>query len=89
MTAARALRAEVRMPDLVGRLAGDEFAVLARGVVGRRATDLANRIRESVAAEPLYSNGRGPVWLSTSVGVASLSSSPLLPAVMEEADRDL
>jgi diguanylate cyclase (GGDEF)-like protein len=49
---ANRLRACVRSGDLIGRIGGEEFAVVVRGGAGR-AADLASRIRGAVAYEPV------------------------------------
>ena len=74
------LRNAVREEDLVGRLAGDEFVVVAPGISAEAAGALAQRVTLEMT-EPLVIDGRG-TQVSVSVGVAEsaagLSSEELL-----------
>jgi diguanylate cyclase (GGDEF)-like protein len=59
------LRKQLRAFDLIYRLGGEEFLVLLPGAELESATELAGRLREAVAAEPL-----GPgVSVTMSLGV--------------------
>ncbi|CCG05506.1 sensor domain-containing diguanylate cyclase [Blastococcus saxobsidens] len=67
------LRAVVRPGDTVGRLSGDEFAVVLPALTG---ADDARRLADRVAgcfAEPFRLDGR-PVRMGTSVGIAVLDA---------------
>ena len=74
------LRSAVREEDLVGRLAGDEFVVVAPGISAEDAEALAQRVTYQMT-QPLVIDGRG-TQLCVSVGVAEsaagLSSEELL-----------
>lgn len=61
----------VRKTDVVARVAGDEFAVLLRGVVRNEALVTAERIRSSL--ENLRFEVRGmPVYLTVSTGLTEI-----------------
>ena len=62
---ARTLSRNCRTTDLVARIGGDEFTVLASNMTEKEAQSLANRIREALTAD------RG--WVSTSLPPLSLS----------------
>lgn len=62
------MRACLRDSDLVGRLGGEEFAVVAVGVNESSAVELAERLREHVAAITLRS-GSVEVATTASIGV--------------------
>lgn len=62
------LRSSFRRSDIVGRLGGDEFGVLALEVGGEDQRMLAERIQSRV--EAFNAEGREPFTLSLSVGVA-------------------
>lgn len=75
---AELLRASQRRTDLAGRLGGEEFALLLPGTGIDSARQLAERLRERVAASPAPGDG-GDVGLTVSVGVASLRASDTSP----------
>lgn len=59
----------LREYDVLGRLGGEEFAVLAPGTERRNALALAERLRQRIADTALDLNG-GSVHLSVSIGVS-------------------
>jgi diguanylate cyclase (GGDEF)-like protein/PAS domain S-box-containing protein len=74
--AARRLRAAVPPAATVVRWGGDEFAILAEEAAGAQAiVDLAERLAQTVAAEPFRVAGRD-ISLTASVGVAFAGSDP-------------
>lgn len=62
---------QVRDSDVVGRLGGDEFLVLATDLRPGEATLLAHRIRQAIAARPVTTS-HGPVAVAVSCGVESI-----------------
>jgi len=70
--AGRAISSAVRPRDLVGRLGGEEFAVLLAGLTASEATAAAERIRADVAAVRVRCDEGSWVGVTTSVGVAHL-----------------
>jgi diguanylate cyclase (GGDEF)-like protein/PAS domain S-box-containing protein len=74
--AARRLRAAVPAVATVVRWGGDEFAILAEEAAGaKEIVDLAERLAQTVAAEPFRVAGRD-ISLTASVGVAFAGSDP-------------
>ncbi len=71
----------VRDSDVVGRLGGEEFAILLPQTSEEGAFRLAERLRQKVAAIPLDAGGR-PVLLTVSIGVHEWT---VLEETMEEA----
>ncbi len=79
--AARAVSGAVRPRDLVGRLGGEEFAVLLAGLTQSEAAAAAERIRADVAAVKVRCDDGNWVGVTTSIGVAHLD------AVIDTLDR--
>lgn len=77
--AARRMTNSVRPYDTVGRYGGEEFLVLVPSCDPEGAMKLAERIRESLHAQPIVADV-GPVHITASCGVAASSSAnPLDP----------
>jgi diguanylate cyclase (GGDEF)-like protein len=89
---AQALMATVRGEDIVCRYGGEEFAILLPNTRPDAARQLAERLREAVAALPLEprtgATAGTKVPVTCSVGVANLVGSPP-PSIIELADRAL
>ena len=93
---ARVLAANLRQSDVLGRdpgglvarMGGDEFALLLPEVDAARAEAVAERLVETIAAEPLEIDGR-EVQLSVSVGAATFDENccPSAKDLLAAADR--
>jgi diguanylate cyclase (GGDEF)-like protein/PAS domain S-box-containing protein len=80
---ARRLGLEVRAPDLVARIGGDELVVLALDVRDQRAAELlAQRLVERVA-EPITLSQGASVRVTASVGLALAGEDTTVPTVTE------
>lgn len=79
LRAARALRATTRAQDIVARMGGDEFAILAVECDEPHGHELVERLRGALAAENV----------SASVGIAARRSSATIDAAWDEADREM
>ena len=78
-----------RKSDIVGRVGGEEFAVLLPETTLSRARTVAERIRKRVEGLTLTAEGR-PVQLTVSGGVAeAITSMPGVDALMKAADAAL
>jgi diguanylate cyclase (GGDEF)-like protein len=76
---AERLRRSLRATDVAARIGGDEFVVLAKGLTGEQATELGNRLTNSISAP--YDLGSGiSATIGVSVGVA------LAPEEVEDAE---
>jgi diguanylate cyclase (GGDEF)-like protein/PAS domain S-box-containing protein len=75
------LRNRLRSTDLLGRVGGDEFAVLLRATAGARAQSVAESLAACVR-ETRLGPDQPEISLSASIGVADFGSYPL-PTVEE------
>jgi len=86
---ARRIRQEVREVDMIGRYGGEEFMVLAPQTGRDGATILAERMRRSVAGQPVRAYDE-TIQASISVGVAIFpQDADSAQALIEAADRAL
>ncbi len=72
-TVAQALKRGVREVDVVGRVGGEEFVVLAPETPARDAVLLAERLRRAVAERVVTTPSGAEVRVTVSCGVATLS----------------
>ncbi|HXY44382.1 MAG TPA: diguanylate cyclase [Acidimicrobiales bacterium] len=85
---AKRIQGSVRQIDIVGRVGGDEFAVLCNEVNEADALEIARRILQSLK-EPFHvAELEREVSIDASIGVA-VSSSPVTEDLLKAADRAL
>jgi diguanylate cyclase (GGDEF)-like protein len=86
---AERIQAELRYTDVPARYGGDEFVVLLPETPSQGACDVAERIRDSMAAKPLVYDGQ-QVRSTVSIGVASYpEDGHTVDALVARADRAL
>ncbi len=86
---AAALADCVRAPDVVARLGGEEFVVLAPGTALANAKTLAERIRGTVAQLPMK-EGDIPIPITVSLGCAVVAAGEAaVDGALKRADRAL
>ncbi|WP_133123576.1 GGDEF domain-containing protein, partial [Methylobacterium frigidaeris] len=83
-----ACRSALRSLDAVGRLGGEEFAVLLVETGPEDGTAIAERIRAAVAANPGATEA-GPIGITVSIGLAAAAPEESLQAAMRRADAAL
>jgi diguanylate cyclase (GGDEF)-like protein len=88
---AKTIRQSCRGTDVLARYGGEEFALILRGVMSARATDLLERIRRVVAVTPIHLPGRSkPASVTISIGVALWPDDGETPAeILRCADQRL
>ena len=79
---------EKRSHDLVGRLGGEEFALLLPEASQEEAVSLAQRIRKTITAQPAVYNGEA-INFSASFGVARQKMADSLEIILDRADDAL
>jgi diguanylate cyclase (GGDEF)-like protein len=83
------VQASLRSVDLAGRYGGEEFAILLPETTMEAATQVAERLRRTVAGQPIATT-QGAVSLTMSLGIAQLDPrEPTLDALIRQADRAL
>ena len=80
-----AVRSLLRESDLIGRLGGEEFAVLLPNTEAPGGRALAERIVERVRACRVESAGQ-QLSYTVSIGASCLSDQPAFPALLDQAD---
>ncbi|NGM37634.1 GGDEF domain-containing protein [Methylobacterium sp. DB0501] len=83
-----ACRSALRSLDAVGRLGGEEFAVLLVETGPEDGAAVAERIRAAVAAHPVATE-TGPIGITVSIGLAAAEPGESLQAAMRRADAAL
>jgi len=91
-TLGQLLAGSVRKADVVGRLGGEEFALLLPGTDPGTAIEIAERIRATVEGTSVEDGAGGFVRFTVSIGVAGLAPTATTKTgaeLMAEADRAL
>ncbi len=84
-----AIERGVRAGDLIGRIGGEEFAVLLLGASAREAMQVAERIRRQVEDIQFSPGQSGDLPLTVSIGGTGLSANATLSDLMRAADKQL
>lgn len=82
------LAAGLRKGDILGRLGGEEFAIILPGAGLEEGTRVAERIREAIAAETLQ-HGDVAIATSVSIGLVEFHAPANLPRMLSLADEAL
>jgi diguanylate cyclase (GGDEF)-like protein/PAS domain S-box-containing protein len=84
------MRAGQRKIDTMGRVGGEEFAVLLPGADKAAAAAYAERLRQKVADTPLVMEGGEEIRITVSIGIAALSpGDATADAALIRADKAL
>ena len=87
---ARRIQSAVRGTDTAYRYGGEEVVCLLPGAAAPVAMRVANRICREIAAEPIPLEGKPPLSVTISIGVASATPEmPSWEAVLSAADQAL
>jgi len=79
----------LRRIDLLGRLGGEEFAILLPDTETEGAYEFAERLRQRVAAQPTHS-AAGDIPITISIGVTPFAPRDgNIDAILARADRAL
>ena len=84
-TAERALRDN----DIVARYGGEEFVVFLPGIHAEQGKIVADRLRQSISKQVVYSDTNQPVKFTVSIGVSSSDISDSVDTLIKTADEAL
>jgi diguanylate cyclase (GGDEF)-like protein len=81
----------LREVDIIGRIGGEEFAIMLPETSSTRAFEVANRLCQAVAmAEISLEDSAAPLHFTTSIGVASLAEADHhIDQILNRADNAL
>jgi diguanylate cyclase (GGDEF)-like protein len=80
--AAEQIRAVLRGSDVAARYGGDEFAVVLPDTPAAGAREVGERIVATLRDRPYRAEGRGPVAVGASIGIASFPADGRTPAAL-------
>ncbi|WP_176597517.1 MULTISPECIES: sensor domain-containing diguanylate cyclase [Sphingobium] len=83
------LRPGLRSVDSIGRLGGEEFAILLSGTDVARASMICERLREMVTSHPVQIDSGEMIAVTFSAGLVGLDGQSDDQAVLEAADKAL
>ncbi|HJV81601.1 sensor domain-containing diguanylate cyclase [Noviherbaspirillum sp.] len=83
------IKAELRLSDALGRFGGEEFVALLIDAQRDDAVSVAERIRRSVAEQPMILGSGEQIDVTVSIGVASLATSKDHESVEKTAQKFL
>jgi diguanylate cyclase (GGDEF)-like protein len=87
---ARICQRMLREVDVVGRLGGEEFAILFPETGGNEAYEIVERLREAIANSPVALDQGRTLQFTASIGIASFIESDLsIDILLNRADKAL
>ncbi len=81
------IKAELRLSDALGRFGGEEFLVLLIDAELADAVSVAERIRASIAEQPLSLEDGVPIDVTVSIGVTALNNTDRNSRIETEAQQ--
>lgn len=90
-TLAGVCKSMLREIDVIGRMGGEEFAILLPETTGERAVSVANRLRHELENTRVsIADQNTPIQFTVSIGVATLATpEATLESMLQEADKAL
>lgn len=84
---AQILRSVMRQADVVGRWGGEEFMLLMPGTLIEEAYQAANRLLAKLADTSMVSDAPEPIYITSSIGICSLTVDSELEEKLRIVDR--
>jgi diguanylate cyclase (GGDEF)-like protein/PAS domain S-box-containing protein len=83
-------RRTLRGPDVIGRIGGEEFAILLPETTGDQAYEVIERLRETIASTEIPMEHGLPVHFTASIGITSVANSDTnIEVLLNRADQAL
>jgi len=81
----------LREIDVIGRMGGEEFAILLPETAGERALEVAQRLRQEIEnTRVVWDNQDQPIQFTVSIGVATMATPQAsVESILQEADTAL
>jgi two-component system cell cycle response regulator len=76
---------ELRASDILGRIGGDEFAIILRKTTIEEATKVVDRIRKKIETCPLAAHNR-VIAMTVSIGLAQMQDNITFDSILQVAD---
>ena len=89
LTLADLLRENLRPEDSIGRIGGEEFAILFAGLPLATAATICDRLRDALAARAIPIAGGGTTSITMSIGLSPVSPTKTVDRIFAEADAAL
>jgi len=86
---ARTCQGELRATDLLGRLGGEEFAIILPETEPKGALEVAERVRVAISNIEVPLDNDGVLKFTASIGMAHLAPKETLEQLLERADSAL
>ena len=85
----RRCRDSLRRHDVIGRMGGEEFTILLPETGLAKAYEVAERLRQAIAASPIPTPAGVDIDVTVSMGVTALNPGDNIDFLLSRADRAL
>lgn len=82
---AKNIQNNLRKEDVIGRMGGEEFAIVLPNISVGAATAFAERLRSIIEAKPVFTN-KGQINYTISIGITNIESTTSIEQALDVAD---